>query len=493
MNDKRLHQAHALNARGDSAAAARLLTQILRKEPSNVPALVALAEIEITAEHYETARERLQKALRIRRNHTQALSALARACWLSGDITEALNHARRCTELEPQEPRHRLLLSQLLHRTGEPAQARGILQAELASHPHDRQLLCELHTELARQLDSEARYQDAIAEYRKAIALDPAWVDAQMGYALTLLRCGLYAEAWAAMQIVRTARQAKLGLPWVPPEFFWDGRLNLNGQVLVLVDDGGYGDAIQNFRYVKLLRAQGAKILYRALQPLVPLFRCAAPYVTFIPRLENGIRFNFICYTDSLPALFHTTVETIPNETPYLAPDPTLIEQWSAEFAGSIGLRIGLAWSGNPKNFYDHRRSIPADVFLRLTDVPNATFYNLQLTTRPSDLPALQQRPSIRNVGEKFRNFDDTAAVIAQLDLIITADTAVAHVAGALGKPVWLVIGYIPEWRWLLDREDSPWYPTMRIFRSHAPGPWEDVIACVHAALLTHRASPAYL
>ena len=485
MNDKRLHQAHLLNARGDSAAAARLLTQILRKEPSNVPALIALAEIEITAEHYETARERLQKALRIRRNDTHALTALARACWLSGDLTQALDHTRRCAELEPQNPRHRLLLSQLLHRTGDAEQARASLQAELANHPHDRKLLCELHTELARQLDSEARYQHAIAEYQTAIALDPAWVDAQTGYALTLLRCGRYTQAWAAMQTVRTARQSRLGLAWVPPEFFWDGRQNLNGQVLLLVDDAGYGDAIQNFRYLKLLRAQGAKILYRALQPLVPLFRRAAPYVTFIPRLENGTRFNFLCYTDSLPALFHTTVETIPNEIPYLAPDPALIEHWSEQLTPSTGLRIGLAWSGNPKNFYDHRRSIPADVFLRLTEVPNATFYNLQLSTRPSDLPALQQRPAIRPVGEKFKNFDDTAAVMAQLDLVITADTAVAHVAGALGKPVWLVIGFIPEWRWLLDREDSPWYPTMRIFRSHAPGRWDDVIARVHSALVT--------
>jgi tetratricopeptide (TPR) repeat protein len=485
MNDKRLHQAHALNARGDSAAAARLLAQILRKEPSNVTALVTLAEIELTAEHHDTARERLQKALRIRRDFVPALVAFARACWLSGDPVQALNIARRCAELEPREPRHRLLLSQLLHRTGDPAQAGAILQADLANNSNDRSLLCELHTELARQLDSEARYQDAIAEYQRAIAIDPRWVDAQVGYSRTLLRCGLYLQGWAAAETMRTARQAKLGLPWVPPEFFWDGRQNLNGQVLALVDDAGFGDAIQNFRYVKLLRAHGAKILYRALQPLVPLFLRAAPYITFVPRLENGTRFNFICYTDSLPAVFSTTVETIPNQIPYLAPDPALIEHWSAEFAGSTGLRIGLAWSGNPKNFYDYRRSIPADVFLRLTDVPNATFFNLQLATRPSDLPALQRRPGVRNVGEKFKNFDDTAAVLAQFDLVISADTAVAHLAGALGRPVWLVIGHIPEWRWLLNREDSPWYPTMRIFRQNSAGPWDEVIERVHSALHT--------
>ena len=220
----------------------------------------------------------------------------------------------------------------------------------------------------------------------------------------------------------------------------------------------------------------GAKIAYKALAPLVPLFQPVAPYVEFIPDLNPGFRFNYICLSYDLPGLFRTSAETVPSDVPYLAADPARIQRWALELGEQSGPRIGVAWAGNSKYVYDYQRSMSADVFLRITDVPRVEFYSLQHVIKPEDAASLIARPHVRRVGEQVADFADTAAILSQLDMVITTDTAVAHLAGALGKPVWLVLGFVPAWRWLLDREDSPWYPTARLFRQSQPGAWDDVI-----------------
>ena len=231
----------------------------------------------------------------------------------------------------------------------------------------------------------------------------------------------------------------------------------------------------------------GAKIAYKALAPLVPLFQPAAPYVEFIPDLNPGFRFNYICLSYDLPGLFRTSAETVPSDVPYLAADPARIQRWAPELGEQSRPRIGLAWAGNLKYVYDYQRSMSADVFLRITDVPGVEFYSLQHVIKPEDAASLIARPHVRRVGEQVADFADTAAILSQLDMVITTDTAVAHLAGALGKPVWLLLGFVPAWRWLLDRDDSPWYPTMRLFRQSQPGAWDDVVQRVCRELGTAR------
>jgi tetratricopeptide (TPR) repeat protein len=483
-DEKRLRDAHALHVAGDSAAAARILGQLLRKEPADVAVLTELAEIEIGWEKYDAAIKKLDKAVRIRRNYAPAAAALGRAYWMAGEPERALQYAERAAELESDNARHRLLVAQISHRLGATRESRATLETEIEKHPADRQLLGELYSELARQFDAEALYDAAIEHFERASAIDPAWVDAHSGQAGTLLRRGFFAEGWAEFERTRPSRQIRARLPPIPPEFFWDGKQALQGQTIAVVDDAGFGDAIQFFRYIRLLRGMGARILYRALPKLVALFRRSALYVDFVPELVPGIRFNFICLSYSLPALFGATLETIPNDVPYLEADPDLVRRWAPALAGSIGPRVGICWSGNPKYLYDYRRSMTADQFLPIADISGATFFSLQQVITDRDIPALERRSGIRRIGEGLSDFADTAAIIAQLDLVITTDTAVAHLAGALGRPVWLVLGFVPDWRWLLDRQDSPWYPTMKLFRQERAGEWGSVIERVKTALL---------
>lgn len=481
--DQRLQQAVLLNDSGDPAGAVRVLSRLLRAEPANVRALIKLAEIEIQSAQYDSAVLRLDKALRLRRDHPDALAALARALWRQGRLEEALDRVQRAMELEPANGRHRLLLAQIRNSQGRSDSARDILQAEIARATQERALLCELHAELARQLDASGLYEDAMRHYEQACRLDPGWIDARFGYAETLLRQGQFAKGWVHFEATRGSRYAQLGQPPVPPEFFWDGKDDLRGQHVVVIDEMGLGDAIQFFRYVPLLQARGAKLSYVTAEPLLRLFRHSAPFASFIPGLSDGMRFNYVCLSHSLPGAFRTTLETIPGNVPYLAAEPELVERWVSRLGTPGPLRVGLSWSGDAKHLYDYRRSIPAELFLRLADIPGVTAVSLQRPVRPSDQPALEQRPAIPRLGEEVTDFADTAAIVAGLDLVVTVDTAVAHLAGALGKPVWVVIGQVPDWRWMLGREDSPWYPSMRLFRQDRPDDWAGVLQRVGGEL----------
>jgi hypothetical protein len=183
----------------------------------------------------------------------------------------------------------------------------------------------------------------------------------------------------------------------------------------------------------------------------------------------------------SLPAVLGTTLETIPAKVPYLRPDPTAVEAWR----GRLDLRqlnVGIAWAGNPKHSNDHNRSMTLATF-RTIDSEGCCFVTAQPDVRDSDRPVLEDWSSVRDLGRDLRNFDDTAAYFEALDLIITVDTSVAHLAGALGRPVWILLPRVPDWRWLLDREDSPWYPTARLYRQPAPGDWSSVLARVRQDL----------
>lgn len=185
----------------------------------------------------------------------------------------------------------------------------------------------------------------------------------------------------------------------------------------------------------------------------------------------------------SLPVAFGRTLKTIPATIPYLRADPERVARWTPRLAGRAGVRVGLVWSGNPAHQNDRRRSISAGLFLDVATVPEIAFYSLQHDVRDSDRAALEASGSVMHIGEAVSDFADAAAIIDQLDLVITVDTAIAHLAGALGKPVWILLPFVSAWRWLISRDDSPWYPAARLFRQQAPGEWQSVIERVKALL----------
>lgn len=246
------------------------------------------------------------------------------------------------------------------------------------------------------------------------------------------------------------------GLPGVA----WRGQ-DLRGRSILLKDEQGYGDAIQFFRFLPALRAAGARrIVLLTFPMLVDLFRASTDLAEVMVRAPADFRPDYHCLTGDLPGGFATLLATIPASTPYLQAGRETV---FARPPGS-GKLIALSWSGDPRHLRDHLRSIPADLFLRLTDGVPARFVVVQNSVRPDDEALLRARPAVARPGETMTDFLRSAGMVSQLDLMISVDTSVAHLAGALGTPVWLLLPRSPDWRWLLDRADSPWYPTMVCF-----------------------------
>ena len=246
----------------------------------------------------------------------------------------------------------------------------------------------------------------------------------------------------------------------------------------------GLGDAIQFARYLPLLTRRGARVVLQCAPSLIPLLG-SMPGIETCPR---GSRPSYDCWVDqmSLPLLFGTALGTIPSPAGYLVPDPARAARWENRLPD--GLRVGVVWAGNPLHSNDHRRSIPASALAPVVTAGRSALVSLQTGPRARDLAKLF---GVADYSGRLTDWAETAAVVSALDLVIAVDTAVAHLAGALGIPVWLMLPHAPDWRWMLGREDSPWYAGMRLFRQEHPGDWGSVAERV-AAALAGIARPAY-
>ncbi|EME70287.1 TPR repeat-containing protein [Paramagnetospirillum caucaseum] len=262
----------------------------------------------------------------------------------------------------------------------------------------------------------------------------------------------------------------------------WRGQ-PLKGETVLVVGEQGFGDNIQFVRYAEPLARRGARVVVGC-QPGLGRLLSTTPGVSAV--LESGQAMtppDFMVPMMSLPYLFGTTAQTIPARVPYLTPLPEAVAAWRARLAPHGGLKVGLVWGGNPDVPYDGRRSPGLAPCLSLLDVPGVTVFSLQKGPAAAALAGRSMPPNFIDLGPQLTDFDQTAAVMQALDLVISSCTAPAHLAGALGRPVWVVLADFPDWRWLLDREDSPWYPTARLFRARHGEGWDQVAGRVRGAL----------
>jgi Glycosyltransferase family 9 (heptosyltransferase) len=273
------------------------------------------------------------------------------------------------------------------------------------------------------------------------------------------------------------------------PRPLWRGEGDIAGQTILLHSEQGFGDSIQFCRYVPLVAARGARVLLEVDPPLCGLMATLAGVAQIVAKGDALPDYDLHCPLLSLPMAFETRLETIPASARYLHAPDSAVAQWRQRLGNARGLKIGLAWSGNPNHVRDRERSMAFDQLAPLLDI-DATFVSLQKQYRPSETERLVQT-GIRDVSADLHDFTDTAALVSALDLVIAVDTGVAHLAGALGKPVWIMVTHAPDWRWLLDRDDSPWYPTVRLFRQDASRDWGDVVARVGDALRVFGAAAA--
>jgi tetratricopeptide (TPR) repeat protein len=335
------------------------------------------------------------------------------------------------------------------------------------------------------------RLDEAIATYRHMMALDPNDFNAEWNLSIAYMLTGNFESGWPA-------REARWKTPPITyPKLaqpIWLGAESIAGKTILIYADEGMGDSIQFARYVPMVAALGARVVLMVEAPTRTLLsgvsgvsECLSKSITSLPA------FDVHCPICSLPLAFGTRLNTIPSGTSYLPrPPATRVQTWQDRLAERLGprnrLRVGLVWSGNPVHKNDHNRSSSLRAFSKLLDA-GATFVSLQKDPRADDVAMLQQRRDIIDLTADLTDFVETAALVSCLDLVITVDTSVAHLAAALGLPTWVLLPYVPDWRWMLDRNDSPWYPTMRLFRQSETRDYGEVLDRVHSALLARIAT----
>jgi len=266
------------------------------------------------------------------------------------------------------------------------------------------------------------------------------------------------------------------------PQPLWLGEEDIAGKTLFIYWEQGLGDTIQFCRYAKLAEGRGAKVVVSVQEPLRRLLEGISPTTQIIGQREKPIKFDYHCPLLSMPLAFGTTLETIPSEQRYIWADERLRAQWEARLSAKTKPRIGVVWSGSTGHTNDHNRSIELAEWRPLLGA-EADWVSLQKEVRTSDEGILQDIGLTGFFGDDLSDFSDTAALLDLMDLVITVDTSVAHLAGAVGKPVWILLPFNPDWRWLLDRDDSPWYPSARLFRQQRIGDWAGVLDRVRTEL----------
>jgi FKBP-type peptidyl-prolyl cis-trans isomerase 2 len=333
-------------------------------------------------------------------------------------------------------------------------------------------------------LVAKGRYDDAMQFYRKAIEIDPGNADAHWNTALLNLLSGNFEEGWKGYEWRWKLKGVMAGRQFSQP--LWDGS-DLNGRTILLYAEQGFGDTLQFIRYAPLVAKRGAKVAVECQKELTALLGNVKGIERIIPHGEALPEFDVRYPLLSLPLIFNTTLQNIPAEIPYLSVEPSLVLRWGARIASNNGqFKIGLVWSGDPGLKNDRSRSCSLDIFSPLAHYDHITFYSLQKGEASAQANNPPKDLKLIDYTEEISDFADTAAFILNLDLVISIDTAVAHLAGALGKPVWTLLPFVPDWRWMLNREDSPWYPTMRLFRQPAPGDWESVVNRIEETLKHH-------
>jgi len=509
---------------GRMGEAHRLLSAAVKINPRVAGAWANLGQVLHALKRNDEAVECLDKARALDGNNLAILNQHANALLSLGRTEEALAEFQELLARAPQHAEARLNCGIAYAALGRHEQAvtefdaaltampghpgvhynRGLALHELgryaaALEAHDRALASApehagawLHR--GRALAALNRLDEALTSYAKARAAGKDHPDIQFSEALALLARGDYRSGFEKYE----ARWRRSGMP--APQSrkgpLWLGDYALARKTVLLHAEQGLGDTIQFARYVPLLAATGTKIVLEVQSELTALLARLDGGAQIIARGETPPPFDVHCPLGSLPLALRTEPDSVPAQIPYLSADDGSLAKWSVRIGALARPRIAIAWSGNPSHYNDRNRSL---AFARLAPLfahpaaqagGGARFISIQRDVRAEDAPGLAAETCVTHIGGDLQNFTDTAAAVALADLVISADTAVAHLAGAMGRPLWVLVPFAPDWRWTLNGEASPWYPTARLFRQTALGDWDGVIARV-AGELARFISPA--
>jgi tetratricopeptide (TPR) repeat protein len=452
--------------------ALRFLSQALRVNSTSADAMSNLGLALHAAGRWDEAIASYRNALQFAPDHPEILYNLANTHLELGHIDDALSHFDVVLAKNPDHVGALVNRGNTLLRFNRPVDAIASYDAALTKMPGHPQILTNRGHAL-RRLD---RPVEALAGFEAAIAAKPDFAEAHFEAAMTRLSLGDFAAGWKAYEWRwRTGAFAAQRRQFKAP--LWLGETPVAGKTILLHAEQGFGDTIQFIRYAPLLAGRGAKVVCEVqpeLQPLLAQLKNAQD-ITIIAKGAPLPAFDLHCPMLSLPLAFGTQPETIPAAIPYLAAPAEQLAQWRDRLP--LGApRVGFVWSGQPSHKNDANRSIPLKLLAGLFENQHLRCVSLQNGMRDADREVLKELPNLIHLGDSFRDFADTAAVIALLDVVVSVDTAVAHLAGAMGKPVVILLPYAADFRWLRGRDDSPWYGQAKLLRQPEFGDWDSVI-----------------
>ncbi|MBF0271458.1 MAG: glycosyltransferase family protein [Magnetococcales bacterium] len=475
-----LQQALAAHRRRDPVQVNALVRQVLDMDPDNADALYVLGLSAGSMNRPDLAVNLLSKAVALNPDQPYYHFNLGSCFSALGQNERAEESLRAAIALKPD-------LAEAWINLGNWRMAQGELSAAVEYYLHGVGLNPDLtigHYNLGVIFQEHGDHGMALERFREALRCDPEYPQAHMGMAASLLKTGCYAAGWREYEWrFRLPHHA----PRICPVPRWEGRVSAGLRIYVYTEQG-FGDALMFARFAPLLRERGARVLLECRPELLRLLTASSLADQVTARAsDDGAPppFDYDCHVPlmSLPEVLGITLDTLPN-FPYLMAPPERVRAWGERLGEKKGWRVGLSWSGNPAADVNQVRACPLETLLPLTLLPGITFYSLQKGPPAAQLTeALCQRHEIIPLGDKLGDFAETAAVLQHLDLLISTDTALVHLAGGLGVPVWTLLHTACEWRWLEKREDSPWYPSMRLFRQARSGDWRELVGRVRGAL----------
>jgi tetratricopeptide (TPR) repeat protein len=410
-----------------------------------------------------------QKAIEIDPQFVDAYYNLGKALQSKGEPDKAITNYQKALRLNPNSPEVLNNLGYCLQEKGQSAEALRYFQKAVDLDPD----FAEAYYNLALYHQDRNLIEKALEHYKKAIELKPYFVGAHWNMACALLLSGNFELGWKEYEW-RWKLKGHRGYRISRPR--WDGS-DISGRTILLHAEQGFGDAIQFVRYAPLVAERGARVILQCPEELAALFKRVHGVEKVIADGGQLPEIDLHCPLLSLPLVFGTTLGNIPVEIPYITADPPVALKWREKLQQDDSrLKIGLVWAGRIKEERERPRSSSLDLFSSLSSINEITFYSLQKGEGAEQAKTPPKGMRLTDFTGDIGDFSDTAAFIENLDLVISIDTAVAHLAGALGKPVWTLVPHVPDWRWLLNRDDSPWYPTMRLFRQPSHGEWGAII-----------------
>jgi len=528
---------------GQLLEAERLYQDALLQQPNQPQVLYLLGLANHQRGNLEVAMQWYRRAIALQPNYTDAHNNLGVLLVQQGNLQQATIHYQAALQTNPNNPRVHTNLGVILQQLGRIQDAIAHYRAAIdlepnlaAAHTNLGHALKELgqldaainHYKIAQQLmptnpeayrdlgdglQEQGRFEEALEIYNRAIAIAPNHIELQGSRIRALLISGNLQDGFTEYDRWRLTI-ASHPRPFTQP--VWDGT-PLGGQFILLYAEAGsgMGDSIQFIRYAPLVARLGGRVIVECQPALVRLFQSVPGIEQVIPAGDPLPEFTVQASLMSLPRILGTTLETIPADIPYLMLKRSQalddegvcgVREWMSGSVSGIpfphspisyplspmphsSFNVGIAWGGNPEHSHDRDRSCPFREFLVFLKTPGVTFYNLQKGAHRAEL-VTDSTVTIMDISHQLNDFADTAAAIIQLDLVITVDTAIAHLAGALGKPVWILLSAAPDWRWLMERLDSPWYPTARLFRQKHRHDWAGVCQQVAIALQQYLNQP---